>query len=102
VETRSEEERGWNPLGIAKQRRGSSKSPWNCPSRWWEKLGEERSPNAESRAGQRILYRGVPDLSGEIRISRHGTWSMDHSLAQIDHVDNILKKTYTQCILDKK
>jgi hypothetical protein len=35
------------------------------PSRRWEKFGEEESLDAETRAGQRVLYLGVPDLSGE-------------------------------------
>jgi hypothetical protein len=64
VETGSEEERGWNPLGITKQRRGKPQV-WSHPSHRCEKLGEDRSPNAESRADQRVLYPGVPDLSGE-------------------------------------
>jgi hypothetical protein len=52
-------------------------------------------------AGQRVLYPGAPNLSGEIRIFRLGTcskkillyitWSIDHNLAQIDYVDKILK-----------
>jgi hypothetical protein len=35
------------------------------------------------------------------RLSIYITCSIDHNLAQIDHVDKILKKIYTQGILEK-
>jgi hypothetical protein len=70
-------------------------------SRQRREFGEEKSPNEQSMAGQRVLYPGAPNLSGEIRIFRLGTcskkillyitWSIDHNLAQIDYVDKILK-----------
>jgi hypothetical protein len=54
-----------------------------------------------------------PDLSSESRFSDlklslerlerlaiYITWLIDHNLAQIDHVDRILKKIYTQGILE--
>jgi hypothetical protein len=56
-------------MGSPRNRQAKKGDTPNClgrlPSHRWEKFGEEESPNAESRAGQRVLYPGVLDLSSE-------------------------------------
>jgi hypothetical protein len=58
METRSEEERGWNPLGIAKQGRGKPQNTLESLGVPVGEGGEVKSPNEESRAGQGVLYSG--------------------------------------------
>jgi hypothetical protein len=45
--------------------REDPKSPWSRLERRWEKLGEDKSPNVESRGRSNGLIPRGPDLSGE-------------------------------------
>jgi hypothetical protein len=74
VETGFEEERGWNPLGNTKKRRGVPNRLGIALSTGRRRVGEEKSPSAQSRTGQWNLYPGAPDLSGEgTRLVLYGT-----------------------------
>jgi hypothetical protein len=128
VETGSEEERGWNPLWITKQRRETPQIALEITlaagGRSLEKkrvqmrsqgLAKEfytqgyrtcpvKGPDLSSETPDRtcLVRFGFPDLELVTKNLVIYNLAIDHNLAQIDHVEKILKNIYTQGIVNKK